>query len=167
MVYYTLQPNEIIYHHDPKCSFREIVNPDEDDVTKTIDNFNKLYKWDGMFDLLEVRNRLRKNHRLFLFYFDNQVCGHVWFSKQPDKMGFLSEMVLPSQSIYCYNVFVDKTIHDKSWCDSSIHISSICKFIFADGYKKIHLYTDDWNTSAMSFFERAGFLEDDWTKTMF
>lgn len=167
MVYYTLHQEKIIYHHDPKCGFREIDNPDDEDIITTINNFNELYKWDGMFDLLEVRRRFRKKHRLFLFYFENRVCGHVWFSKQPEKMGFLSERVLPSPNIYCYNVFVDKRIHDKSWCDSSEHMGSICKFIFSEGYKKIHLYTDDWNTGAMSFFERCGFEEDDWTKTMF
>lgn len=167
MVYYTLHQEKIIYGHNPDCSFREIVNPDEDDVAISIQNFNNLYKWDGMFDLLEVRNRLRKNHRLFLFYFDGKVCGHAWFSKQPEKMGFLSEMVLPSQSIYCYNVFVDKTIHRKSICDSSEQLKSVCLYILSEGYKKIHLYTDDWNTGAMTFFERCGFEENDWTKTMF
>ena len=167
MVYYTLHQDKIIYHHDDKCSFREMDNPDDDDIEKTISNFKELYKWDGMFDLLEVRRRMRKRDRLFILYFDGQVCGHMWFSKHPEKMGLISEMVLPSQSMYCYNVFVDKRIHDKSWCDSSYQVGSVCKFIFSEGYHQIHLYTDDWNESAMSFFKRIGFEEDDWTKIMF
>ena len=167
MVYYTLLKEKLIYSINPLCFFREMGNPDDKDISKTIENFNSLYNYDNMFDLSEVRRRLRKGDKFFIFYYDGDVCGHSWFSRHPEKMGFLSEKALPGGSIYCYNVFVDKRIHNKLKVDSCEQLSSVCQYMFAEGYERIHLYTDDWNTNAMSFFERIGFEEDDWTKNMF
>lgn len=168
MVYYTLHKEDIIYDEPcPKSRFIEVLDFDNEDIQKSIDNFNSLYSWAEMFDIEEVKRRLKRGDKFFLFYFNDKVSGHCWLSKNVERMGFLSEKVLPSQSLYCYNVFVDKTIHDKDECSSTVYLSEIFKILFFDGYKKIHLYTDDWNKSAQVHFEKIGFIEDDWTITLF
>jgi hypothetical protein len=35
-----------------------------------IDSFNKEYRWDDMFDISEVENRIKNDHTLFILYYD-------------------------------------------------------------------------------------------------
>ena len=46
-----------------------------------IDYFNTEYKWDEMFNISDVYNRINDGHYVFIFYYKEQPVGYRWFKK--------------------------------------------------------------------------------------
>jgi len=149
MVRYTLNKDDLIHQENSRIFVREIFDATNCDIQTSIDNFNLLYQWEGMFDLKEVTDRLGLGHRLFLFYLDDMVVGHCW----------VNPLLLPKPNIYVYNVFVDKTKHSKDICDSTTYFSNLTLILFSEKYESIQVDVDDWHKKSQSFFKRMGFKD--------
>lgn len=152
MVLYSLKIENSICEENGQINVKEITYPRHPDIKKTIDNFNSLYDWDEMFTIDETETRIRFGDRLFLFYLNDEVVGHTWSSKRH----------LPFPHIYIYNVFVDKTKHNKKLCDSTTYVCKLTNILSGEGYTDVHLYVDNWHKKAQTFFERMGFKQSNW-----
>ena len=152
MVLYSLNIQNRIYSENTQLVVKEIREPNHSDIQKTIDNFNALYTWDMMFTMKETELRMKYGDRLFLFYLNGEVVGHTWISKRH----------LPGPHIYVYNVFVDKTKHNKELFDSTTYVSVLFDMLSEEGYCDAHLYVDSWHKKAQTFFKRMGFKESNW-----
>jgi hypothetical protein len=80
------------------------------------------------------------------------VVGHTWVSKK----------YLPEPHIYIYNVFVDKTKHNRELFDSTTYLSILLDTLSKEGYCDVHLYVDSWHKKAQTFFKRMGFKQSNW-----
>jgi hypothetical protein len=147
MIRHTLVKDDLIHIENSDVFVNEIFESTNCDIQTTINNFNSLYKWDKMFDAEEVKRRFEENHRFFIFYHKDLVVGHCWVD--PNQ--------LTPNNIYVYNVFVDKTKHDKDVCDSTVYFSKLATMLFSEGYKVIHADVDDWHKKSQSFCQRLGF----------
>jgi hypothetical protein len=153
MVLYSLNIDVIICQKNTEVDVKEILEPNHPDIQKTIDNFNSLYTWDMMFTVGETELRMRfGGNRLFLFYLSGEVVGHTWVSTRH----------LPHPHIYIYNVFVDKTKHNKELCDSTSYVSVLMDMLSKEGCTNSHLYVDSWHEKAQTFFKRMGFKQSNW-----
>lgn len=147
MVHYTLIEENLIHVENPYALIKEIFDLTDCDIETTIDNFNSLYQWDGMFNQEDVTERLENGHRFFIFYQEDLVVGHCW----------VDPVSMSENNIYIYNIFVDKRYHDKSVSDSTVYLSILSSKLFSEGYDAIHSDIDDWHKKSQSFFERLGF----------
>jgi len=106
----------------------------ENTIQASIDNFNRNVDWEDMWDLKEAKERLKKDHILFIGVDNEGPLAHVWFDDN-----------------YLYNMFVDPRRPD----GYAVDFTKFCvQFISRD---TINLYCDDWNIKAQKMFEKVGF----------
>lgn len=144
MIRYTLNSENLNRVSCSLCTIREVISSEDPDIKLTINRFNSLYCWNEMFDLQEVNNRINNGHEFYLFYFRNELAGHCWVDKR-------------NQYTYCYNIFIDKTIHDKSIVDSTIYFVLLSDKLFDEGIESIQVEVDKWHKKSQDFCERIGF----------
>lgn len=125
-------------------SIREVSSANDPDIEISINRFNSLYSWNEMFDLNDVTHRIDKGHRIFLFYFKNNVVGHCWIEHKPNYT-------------YSYNIFIDKTVHDKSIVDSTVYFVMLSDKLFNEGVQSIQVDVDEWHKKSQDFCKRIGF----------
>jgi hypothetical protein len=110
-----------------------------------IDSFNKEYKWDGMFDIDEVKNRIKNGHTLFILYYDKQAIGYVWFKKLDDN------------TCFGYNLYVTKKVerpkHSSKWFYNEV------SGIMLKEYNTIKVEIEDWNKVVFDLVEEIGYKE--------
>ena len=111
------------------CSYKNTIQA-------SIDAFNSHVKWEGMWDLKEAEDRLKKWHVLFIGTDKERPLAHVWFDND-----------------YLYNMFVDPRREDGY---GATFVKFCLQFIPSDTIK---LYCDDWNIKAQKFFEKIGFTK--------
>jgi hypothetical protein len=123
----------------------DLLNNHINDVTKLIDYFNTQYKWDGMFKIHDVEQRIINNGNLFLLYYNKQPIGYTWFKEIDNNIGFI------------YNVYVTKIIerpkNASKWFMNKILHYNLKK------YSKIKWEIEDWNWSAINLFLSLGTQE--------
>ena len=110
-----------------------------------IDSFNKEYQWDGMFDIDEVKNRIKNGHTLFILYYDNQPIGYVWFKK------------LDNTTCFGYNLYVTKQIERP--IDSPKWFYNKVSSIMLEKYNNINVEIEDWNKVVFDLVEGIGYKE--------
>ncbi len=147
MIHYELYEENLNHIENSDVFVKEIFEVTDYDIQITINNFNSLYKWDKMFDLEETERRFERNHRFFIFYYKDLVVGHCW----------VDPVSMNEFNIYVYNVFVDKTKHNKEICDSIAYFAKLANILFSEGYTTIHSDVDDWHKKSQSFCLRLGF----------
>lgn len=144
MIRYSLSSENLNRISNSLCSINEVYSINHSDIKVTIDKFNSLYDWNGMFNMKEVDNRISKGHRFFIFYFKTKVVGHCWIEHKPDYT-------------YSYNIFIDKTVHDKSIVDSTVYFVMLSDKLFNEGVQSIHVDVDEWHKKSQDFCKRVGF----------
>jgi len=107
-----------------------------------IDYFNTEYKWDGMFNIDEVKNRIISGLTLFMLYYDKQPIGYIWF-KEIDK-----------NTSYLYNLYVTNTIKRPNY--SPLWFVNKTVFYILQYYKTITIETHEWNVAAIKIFYKSG-----------
>ena len=108
-----------------------------------IDSFNKEYKWDGMFGIDEVKNRINKGHILFILYYDNQPIGYVWFKE------------LDENTCFGYNLYVTKQIERPN--DSPKWFYNKVSGTMLEKYNTINVEIEDWNEIVFDLVESVGY----------
>jgi hypothetical protein len=113
------------------------------DILTLINYFNEEYKWDGMFDINEVENRIKNNHVLFILYYDKQPIGYVWFKE------------IDSKTTFGYNLYVTKKIGRPS--DSAEWFYNEVSGIMLNEYDSIKVEIEDWNNVVFKLVENIGY----------
>jgi hypothetical protein len=108
-----------------------------------IDSFNKEYRWDGMFDIEEVKNRIKNHHTLFVLYYDTKPIGYVWFKE------------LNETTCFGYNLYVTKQIERP--IDSAKWFYNKVSGIMLEKYNNINVEIEDWNKVVFDLVESIGY----------
>ncbi len=115
------------------------------DIQFLIDSFNKEYEWDDMFDIREVKNRIKNHHTLFILYYDNKPIGYVWF-KELDEI-----------TCFGYNLYVTKQIERP--IDSPKWFYNKVSGIMLEKYNIINVEIEDWNKVVFDLVESIGYKQ--------
>ena len=148
MVYYQLNKENYIFEkqlHIERLELNNIIALEyfTPNIQFLIDSFNKEYQWDGMFDIDEVKNRINKEHILFILYYDNQPIGYVWF-KELDK-----------NTCFGYNLYVTKQIERP--IESPKWFYNKVSGIMLEQYDTINVEIEDWNKVVFDLVEGIGY----------
>jgi hypothetical protein len=112
-------------------------------IKTLINYFNEEYKWDGMFDINEVENRIKIGHILFILYYDKQPIGYVWFNE------------IDKDTCHLYNLYVTNIVKRPDYSPIWF-VNKACSHMLKY-YKKIQCECEDWHNSAQNTFISNGF----------
>lgn len=110
-----------------------------------IDSFNKEYRWDDMFDISEVENRITNGHILFILYYDKQPIGYVWFKE------------LNETTCFGYNLYVTKQMERPKYSPKWFY--NKVSGIMLEKYDTIKVEIEDWNNVVFDLVESIGYTE--------
>ena len=107
MKHYQLSKNEYIKEKQLTIERLELdniiaLNYFKSDIETLINYFNEEYKWDDMFTINDVDDRIITGHILFILYYDEHPIGYVWFKELNDV------------TCFGYNLYVTKKINRPS-----------------------------------------------------
>ena len=150
MKYYQLNRNQYINKKQLTIERLELENIIafeyyEPHIVSLINYFNKEYKWDGIFDIEEVKNRIITGHILFILYYDKQPIGYVWFKE------------LNETTCFGYNLYVTKQIERPK--DSPKWFYNEVSGIMLEKYNNINVEIEDWNKIVFDLVESIGYTE--------
>jgi len=115
----------------------------EPQIISLIGYFNKEYKWDGMFDIEEVKNRIVTGHTLFILYYDVQPIGYVWFKELDDTTCFGYNLYVTKQ--------IDRPTNAPKWFYNKV------SGIMLEKYDNIKVEIEDWNRIVFDLVESIGY----------
>jgi len=117
----------------------------ESDITKLINMFNSEYKWDAMFNIDDVYNRVKDNHTLFMLFYHNIAIGYVFFKPVTDSICF------------GYNLYVTKCINRPK--DSAKWFYNEVSGKMLKTYNRIDVEIEDWNNVVFDIVKSIGYNE--------
>lgn len=146
MIKYVLHKEN--YEKNKTLSIKEIYNFEElqkhkEIIDNLISAFNSEYKWDGMFTLKDVEDRIKNNHTLFILFYDDIPIGYVFFKPITDLICF------------GYNLYVTKTIDRPK--DSAKWFYNEVSGIMLKTYNQINVEIEDWNNVVFDIVESIGY----------
>jgi len=113
------------------------------DIQFLIDSFNSEYKWDGMFDIDECKNRINLGQYLFLLKLNDNPIGYAWFKETS------------SDVCFGYNLYVTKQIprpkYVPTWFCRKV------SGIMLEKYNSIEVEIEDWNSVVFELVENIGY----------
>ena len=107
-----------------------------------IDYFNTEYKWDEMFNITDVYNRINDDHYLFIFYYKEQPLGYRWFKK------------LDNTTCFGYNLYVTKYIDRPT--NASKWFYNKTSGTMLEKYDTIKVEIFEWNIAAIKLALSVG-----------
>ena len=113
------------------------------DIQTLIDFFNLEYKWDGMFDIDECKNRINSGQYLFLLKLNDTPIGYVCFKK------------LTSDTCFGYNLYVTKQTPRPKYAPTWFYRK--VSGIMLEKYNSIHVEIEDWNDVVFELVESIGY----------
>jgi len=113
------------------------------DIQSLIDSFNSEYKWDGMFDIDECKNRINSGQYLFLLKLNDDPIGYVWFKK------------LTSDTCFGYNLYVTKQTPRPKYAPTWFYRK--VSGIMLEKYNSIDVEIEDWNSVVFELVESIGY----------
>ena len=113
------------------------------DIQTLINSFNLEYKWDGMFNIDECKNRINSGQYLFLLKLNNTPIGYVWFKE------------LNSDTCFGYNLYVTKQIPRPKYAPTWFYRK--VSGIMLEKYNSIHVEIEDWNNVVFELVESIGY----------
>jgi hypothetical protein len=117
----------------------------EPQIISLINYFNKEYKWDEMFDIEEVKNRITSGHILFILYYDSNPIGYVWFKE------------LDNSNCFGYNLYVTKQIDRPTTAPKWFY--NKVSGIMLEKYNSIKVEIEDWNGVVFDLVESIGYKQ--------
>ena len=112
-------------------------------IVSLINYFNKEYKWDGMFGIDEVKNRIINGQILFILYYDKQSIGYVWFKELNDT------------TCFGYNLYVTKCIERPTYAPKWFY-NEVSRTML-EKYNTIKVEIEDWNKVVFDLVESIGY----------
>lgn len=113
------------------------------DIQSLIDSFNLEYKWDGMFNVDDCKNRINSGQYLFLLKLNHTPIGYVWFKE------------LTSDICFGYNLYVTKQIPRPKYAPTWFYRK--VSGIMLEKYNTIHVEIEDWNYVVFELVESIGY----------
>lgn len=113
------------------------------DIQSLIDSFNSEYKWDGMFDIDECKNRINSGQYLFLLKLNDIPIGYVWFKE------------LTSDTCFGYNLYVTKQVQRPKYAPTWFYRK--VSGIMLEKYNSIDVEIEDWNDVVFELVESIGY----------
>jgi hypothetical protein len=107
--------------------------------------FNQEYKWDKLFKISDVYNRIEEGDNLFILYLNRNAIGYVWF-REVDK-----------DTCFLYNLYVTKVIKRPKYSPIWF-VNKTCSHMLKH-YKKIQCECENWHSAAQNTFISNGFIE--------
>ena len=108
----------------------------ESKIQFLINQFNQRYKWDNMFNIIEVARRISDSQKMYLLFYNNSEIGYVWIKENTKDV------------CYAYNLFVskyiDRPIDSPKWLLSKVYGNQLLK------YKQIEMEIEDWHTTTFN-----------------
>ena len=117
----------------------------EPNIVYLINYFNKEYKWDDMFDIEEVKNRIVSGHILFILYYVKQPIGYVWFKELDDT------------TCFGYNLYVTKQIDRPPYAPKWFYNKVSGEML--NQYNTIKVEIEDWNHVVFDIVESIGYTQ--------
>lgn len=108
-----------------------------------IECFNSEYKWDGMFSIDDVVDRLKNGHILFILWQNGNPMGYVFFKE------------IENSTVFLYNFYVTKFYYRDKTLPIKF-VNEVCRDMFKF-FNHIELECEDWNTHAQRVFETNDF----------
>ena len=115
------------------------------DIQKLINMFNTEYKWDEMFDINLVDERIHNNETVFILYYNSISVGYVFFKE------------LDNTNVYAYNSYVTKK-ENRTDDAYMILMSKSCEEMFKS-YKSIISDVDDWHKRVIEVITKLGYIQ--------
>ena len=148
MKYYQLNRNQYVTENRLTIERLEIKNIIafeyyEPQIISLINYFNKEYKWDGMFSIDEVKNRIINGQILFILYCDKQSIGYVWFKE------------LNQTTCFGYNLYVTKCIERPTYAPKWFY-NEVSRTML-EKYNTIKVEIEDWNKVVFDLVESIGY----------
>jgi hypothetical protein len=130
--------NRTIYEN---FNISEIV--DDFIIQHCIELFNSKINWDGMFDLVEAKNRIKDGDNFFVGYYEKNVIGYCWLKQISDC------------EYYLYNVFIKETSTNRNYGATDL------LYLIIKNHTKgiITSHIDEWNYKSQKVFLKLGFLK--------
>jgi len=113
------------------------------DIQSLIDSFNSEYKWDGMFDIDECKNRINSGQYLFLLKLNDIPIGYVWFKE------------ITSNTCFGYNLYVTKQVQRPKYAPTWFYRK--VSGIMLEKYNSIDVEIEDWNDVVFELVESIGY----------
>lgn len=146
MICYKLSPNDFD-SLNIKCNIIKITkkkfNKYKNIIEKLIFYFNDEIRWDKMFNILDVFNRLNNNNVMYILVNDDIFYGYVWFKDYKD--GRL-----------LFNLFIRNKNIIKKYKGKEFVSDIIDRF---EKNKVIYCEVDEWNKKSINLFKRLGFKQ--------
>lgn len=111
-------------------------------IENTINYFKNEIKWDDMFEIENVIERLEQNMTLYLGLYDGDVYSHVWFKDDND--GKL-----------LFNLFVRNDVIFKPYTGKEFVSNIINRY---ESNQNIYCNVDEWNEKSIKLFKSLGFI---------
>lgn len=143
MVRYRASKNEDSFILIKLDNVKEFNNEHSSTMQTLIDCFNSEYKWDDMFSVDDVVDRLNNGHTLFILWQNGNPMGYVFFKEIEEDVTFL------------YNFYVTKVYYRDKTLPIKF-VNEVCRDMFKV-YNHIELECEDWNTVAQRIFETNDF----------
>lgn len=121
------------------------INSDINSMEKLISYFNQEYKWDDMFTMSDVFNRISEGHTLFTISYNGETIGYIWYRMVTKKI------------CKAYNLYVTKII--KRPDDVAYWFYNKTTEIMLNTYDKIICEAEDWNIKVHDIFFKSGFRQ--------
>lgn len=144
MINYTLTKDNYIKNFDIKeISNEKFLDDNKSHISYLIDSFNKEYKWDDMFNIDDVYDRIKNDNTLFLLFYNNQAIGYVFFKPITESICF------------GYNLYVSKLKERPEY--SAKWFYNEVSGIMLEKYQTINVQIEDWNTVVFGIVESIGY----------
>lgn len=143
MVRYRASKNEDSFILIKLDNVKEFNNEHSSTMQTLIDCFNSEYKWDDMFSVDDVVDRLNNGHTLFILWQNGNPMGYIFFKEIKEDVTFL------------YNFYVTKVYYRDKTLPIKF-VNEVCRDMFKT-YNHIELECEDWNTIAQRIFETNDF----------
>jgi hypothetical protein len=113
------------------------------DIETLINYFNEEYKWDNMFTIKDVEDRINNGHTIFILYYDKQPIGYVWFKE------------INLETTFGYNLYVTKKINRP--VNSAHWFYNKVSGIMLEKYNSIKVEIEDWNKVVFELVKNIGY----------
>lgn len=114
-------------------------------IELAIKYFNQQYKWDGMFTILDVEERIRNEHKLFLLFYGEDIIGYIFYKE------------VDNSTCLAYNLYVTKMIERPHYAAEWFYNRTSGYMLKT--YQTIKCEAEEWNDRVHYIFFKSGFKE--------
>jgi len=112
-------------------------------------------------DFNDIIKRFNSESKCFLFYYNNECIGWNWINEKVRFNWRTIDKDLPEGWIYAGGLYLSNKV-DRPPYSAKTFQNIRSKYLFDNGYEKICVYCDSWNTNAVRMCTSNSFINEDW-----